>query len=144
MKFTKFPYEKLNARQKESHNYQKLSAILALYGFSTIRITDDWYGADFLATHASGGTVLKVQLKPRLYFSKAYKGKKLWLCFPVPNGAYLIPHDKALRIVLRERRCLSSSKSWKERNAYSMNSVPKWLKPKMKRYFMSAEGIFRL
>ncbi|SVD57416.1 uncharacterized protein METZ01_LOCUS410270, partial [marine metagenome] len=50
-KFEKINYRKLNARQKENYNYQKISSILAEYGFSTIRLSDDWQSADFIAQH---------------------------------------------------------------------------------------------
>lgn len=74
--FQKIAYESLNARQKESYNFQKVSAALADYGFITIKLSDDWHGADFIAQHLSGET-LKVQLKGRLSFYKKYQGKDL-------------------------------------------------------------------
>lgn len=73
--FERVTYESLNARQKESYNFQKISAVLAEFGFVTIRLSDDWKGADFLAQHNEGGT-LKVQLKSRLTFQKKYQGNK--------------------------------------------------------------------
>ncbi|MGQ5515342.1 hypothetical protein [Halococcus saccharolyticus] len=45
-------YEELSGTQKENYNYQKICAVLADYGFSTIRLTDDWKGADFIAQRA--------------------------------------------------------------------------------------------
>jgi hypothetical protein len=42
-------YSRLNARQKENFNFQKVSAILADYGFVTLWLSDDWQGADFIA-----------------------------------------------------------------------------------------------
>ena len=42
-------YSSLNPRQKENYNYQKLSALLADYGFVTMRLSDDWQGADMIA-----------------------------------------------------------------------------------------------
>ena len=52
--FKKILYSKLNARQQENYNYQKASAILADYGFNTLRLSDDWQGADFIAIHING------------------------------------------------------------------------------------------
>jgi hypothetical protein len=43
-------YASLNPRQKENYNYQKLSALLADYGFVTMRLSDDWRGADMIAS----------------------------------------------------------------------------------------------
>jgi len=47
LKIAKIDYRKLNSRQKENYNFQKVSGILADYGFATIRLSDDWNGADF-------------------------------------------------------------------------------------------------
>ena len=44
-------YDSLNAKQQEAYNFQKVSAVLADYGFNCIKLTDDWNGADFLACH---------------------------------------------------------------------------------------------
>lgn len=138
MKFVRFPYSRLNGRQKENANFQKVSAVLAEYGFSTIRLSDDWLGADFLALHADGRNILRVQLKPRLYFRKEYMKKNLWLCFAEDGGAYLFPHDRVLSIVLKSKRCMHGTVSWNQRRGYSMKQVPQWLKPKIARYFLSS------
>jgi hypothetical protein len=70
-------YSQLNARQKENFNFLKVSAVLADYGYMTMRLNDDWQGADFIAQHIDGGTFLKVQLKSRLAFGTKYQGKDL-------------------------------------------------------------------
>ena len=72
MKLVKTSYAELNGRQKENFNFQKISAVLAEYGFVTFRLSDDWQGADFIALHISG-EVLRVQLKSRLTFSQKYR-----------------------------------------------------------------------
>lgn len=54
MKLRRISYNALNARQKENFNFQKVSAVLADYGFVTLRLCDDWQGADFLAQHIDG------------------------------------------------------------------------------------------
>jgi hypothetical protein len=43
--FKRVAYRSLNSRQKEAFNFQKVSAVLADYGFTTIRLTSDWRGA---------------------------------------------------------------------------------------------------
>lgn len=55
----KVVYKTLNARQKESYNYQKISGVLADYGYTTYRMHDDYHGSDFHAVHIQGH-VLKV------------------------------------------------------------------------------------
>ena len=70
-RFSVVRYEDLNSRQQEIFNFQKVSGVLADYGFATLRLTDDWNGADFLAVHVDGKTFLRVQLKGRLTFEKS-------------------------------------------------------------------------
>ncbi len=60
MKLEKIEYENLNAKVQEMYNFQKVSAKLADYGFTTMWLNNDWKGADFLAVHADGNTFLKV------------------------------------------------------------------------------------
>jgi len=122
MKFRKIEFRKLNARQKENFNFQKVAAILADYGFVSMRISDDWQGADFIAQHVSGKP-LRVQLKGRLAFDKRYRRKKLYLAFPDRGVGYLAPHDKLLDKVLRTTT-IGSTASWKKRGGYSFVRVP--------------------
>lgn len=41
-------------RLPEAYNFQKVSGVLADFSFATIRLTDDWQGADFIAQHIDG------------------------------------------------------------------------------------------
>jgi hypothetical protein len=93
---------RLTSRQKEAYHFQKISAVLADYGFQTIRLTDDWCGADFIAQHLDG-SFLKVQLKGRLTVNKKYEGKDLWICFPNQDTWYIYPHDKILDLLLKKK-----------------------------------------
>lgn len=120
-KFEKIAYEVLNSRQQENYNYQKISAVLADYGFVTIKLSDDWNGADFIAQHISGETLL-VQLKGRLAFDKKYLGKNLWICFRDANGWYLYPHDELLKRILAESN-VSNTVSWSDRGIYNYPSL---------------------
>lgn len=91
----KIKYSQLNARQKEDYNFLKISAVLADYGFMSLRVNDDWQGADFIAIHIHGASILRVQLKGRLTVEKKYKGKDIWIAFPDKGdkreGWYLLP-----------------------------------------------------
>jgi hypothetical protein len=60
-------YGSLKPRQQENYNYQKLSALLADYGFVTMRLSDDWKGADMIAQHIDGDTFLKFSLRVVLH-----------------------------------------------------------------------------
>jgi hypothetical protein len=123
MKLTRVSYRSLNAKQKEIYNFQKISAVLADYGFTTIKLSDDWNAADFLALHLSGQT-LKVQLKGRLTFDAKYRGKDLWVCFPYQDSWYLYPHDELLEIILAETK-IGDSASWRVNGNYSVGHLGK-------------------
>jgi hypothetical protein len=117
-KFQRVKYADLNARQQEQYNFQRISAVLADYGFRTINLGDDWRGADFLAYHIDGDTFFKVQLKGRLSFDKKYEGKDLWICFRDGDRYYLYPHDECLKVILRETN-VRKTRSWSKAGIYN-------------------------
>src|SRR5258706_131411 len=120
----------LNSRQIENYNFAKLSAILADYGFNTMRLSADWNGADFIAQHVACPTLL-VQLKGRFGFWPKYIGKSIHIAFPGSNGDwYLYPHDDLLKPVLAR---IEGTRSWKGETSgepgYSWPGIPAWAKP---------------
>jgi hypothetical protein len=132
LQLTRISYGDLDARQKETYNFQKVSAVLAEYGYKTIRLSEDWLGADFIAYHISGN-FLKVQLKSRLRLDNKYFGKEIWICFPRHDTWYLYPHDAALRFAIRnavwtEGEWFSADGRPLEGAAYDWPNPPKlWL-----------------
>lgn len=120
MKLQKVKYEELTAKQKEIFNFQKVAAQLADYGFNCIKLDDDWQGADFLAYQKDGDQTLKVQLKSRLSIYRKYQGKDLWMCFPLRESWYLIPHDRLVEIVGERTGWLDTS-SWQSSGYSSAN-----------------------
>ena len=126
-------YSALNARQKENFNYQKVSAILADYGFVTMRLSDDWQGADFIAMHIDGNTVLRVQLKGRLDFNKKYVGKDLYVAFSEDNRWYLFPHDEVLEMALAQTG-ISTTKSWEEKGNYNFPAMTSGMRQLLSAY----------
>ena len=133
MKLNLIAYSDLNARQKENFNFQKISAVLADYGFVTQRLSDDWNGADFIALHADGNTVLRVQLKSRLSFNKKYQGKTLYIAFAEAEEWYLYPHDELLDHVLADTS-IAETESWKVRGGYSFPRIPNGLRKLLEGY----------
>ena len=128
LKLTRIRYQDLNARQKESYNFQKVSAVLADFGFVTLRLSDDWQNADFIAQHIDGETFLKVQLKSRLTFDRKYLGKNLYVAFPDKGTWYLYQHDPLLKVALRKTN-VGSSTDWQRKGLYHF---PRLSKPVMR------------
>ena len=52
---------------------------MADYGYNSLRLNDDWQGADFIAVN--GDNMLKVQLKGRFTVDKKYIGKSILIAF---------------------------------------------------------------
>lgn len=125
-------------RQQEGFNFQKVSAVLADYGFTTIRLSSDWSGADFIAQHSDGLTFLKVQLKGRCAFAEKYRGKDLHICFPNDGDWYIYPHDELLKRVLAETE-IGDTASWRERGGYSFPTLSKKLRELLQPYRLVAE-----
>lgn len=118
----KIDYEKdLNGLQQEAYNFQKISAVLAEFGYITIPLSNDWNGADFLAQDREGKTFLKVQLKSRLTFDKKYFGKNLYICFRDGFGDhstwYMYDHDELLGQLIAEGQ-IENTKTWELNKPY--------------------------
>lgn len=119
-----------NSRQKESYNFQKVSAILADYGYTTMKLSDDWNGADFICQHWESGDFYKVQLKGPMTFCQKYIGKQIYLAFRANGNWYLADHDK-LMMEIRDVSTYHTSPSWLEiKMEYSFKDTlaPKYLK----------------
>jgi len=139
MQFHKIIYKKLNSRQKEIHNFQKVSGLLADYGFNCIKLADDWQGADFLAYHKDGVDTLKVQLKARLTIAKKYIGKDLYIAFPLSGNWYLIEHDALIDVISKYTNWLNTP-SWIQNGAYHTAKPSKLLMHNLASYKLFAEN----
>lgn len=131
--FNRIEYRKLNSRQKENFNFQKVAAELADYGFNCMWLNDDWQGADFIACHVDGNTFLKVQLKGRLTLEKKYNDKDIYVAFNQDEQWYIYPHDQ-LQSELLEMGFMLGSKSWEGNGGYSWPNIPKSLAKHMSQY----------
>lgn len=122
LKLIKIKYEALNARQKEQYNFQKISAVLADYGYGTIKLSDDWQGADFIAQSMNGESFLKVQLKGRFTIDQKYADKDLHIAFPLKDAWYVFPHDEIVK-ALNDRKIYTETDSWLENKNYSVSEI---------------------
>lgn len=139
-KFERVEYSKLKSRQKETFNFQKVSGLLAEYGYATLHLNDDWNGADFLAVHINGKNTLKVQLKGRLTFRKNYRKQDLWVCFRDNGMVFLYPHDLLLEHALKKTN-IANTESWqKDNGGYSFPSLPKSLSVELQKFCLGQES----
>jgi hypothetical protein len=114
------------------YNFQKVSAKLADYGFTTIWLNNDWQGSDFIGVHANAVTDIKVQLKGRLSFSKMYIGKNIYMCLISEDGIYLYPHDE----VLNQLEHHISDKKYIKTGSWSTPRLTKQNKQLLEPYFL--------
>lgn len=127
--FTKGKYKKLNAKQQENFNFHKIAGILADYGFNSIRLYDDWKGADFLAYHNDEDSTLRIQLKGRWTIEKKYVGKEIYIAFPNGDDWYLYPHDELIDYFKREEKhTVLETPSWKNDKKYGSPSISNTMK----------------
>ncbi len=129
----KISYSELNSKQKEIYNFQKLSGLLADYGFNCIKLADDWQSADFLAYHIDGTTTYRVQLKGRITIDRKYEDKNLHMAFPIKDVWYMIPHDTLVRLVGKHCNWLKTD-SWFTKGTYSSISANPSLLKSMSNY----------
>lgn len=102
--FTKIDYNQLNSKQKENYNYHKVASALADYGYDSMRLNNDWQGADFIAVN--GDNMIKVQLKGRFTLDKKYIGKDIYVAF-IENNIVKIYIESL--VILRWRSSLCTS-----------------------------------
>lgn len=126
MSFVRVTYADLNSRQQENYNFQKVAARLADYGFNSIRLTDDWQGADFIAIHIDGETFLKVQLKGRLGIDRKYRGKGLHIAFMYGEELYLYDHDALVAFMEINNKIGADSVTWHQDGVRSWRIPPAW------------------
>jgi hypothetical protein len=124
--FERVTYSDLNSRQKENYNFHKIAARLADYGFNSLRLTDDWQGADFIACHIDGETFLKVQLKGRLVIDRKYQGKNIHVAFLNGNDVYLYPHDRLVTYMEENDLIGAESVTWHEKGFRHWPKPPVW------------------
>ena len=124
--FNIIPYSSLNAKQQENYNFHKVASRLADYGFNSLRLTDDWQGADFIACHIDGETFLKVQLKGRLVVARKYLGKGIFIAFIHGDSMFLYDHDRLADHLEHSNLIGADSKGWHEKGSRSWPTPPSW------------------
>ena len=66
MKFNQVEYSELNGRQKEVHNLHHIAARLAVYGYASYPIRDDWNGGDMIAHHGQSRLFQRLQSRVKV------------------------------------------------------------------------------
>jgi hypothetical protein len=118
--FTKIKYSQLNSKQKENYNFHKVASALADYGYDSMRLNNDWQGADFIAV--KNDEMLKVQLKGRFTVDKKYIDKEIYIAFIENNIVKIYEHDEAVEILPDN---IKNSDSWNIHGSYSWGKTPK-------------------
>ena len=118
--FTKIDYNQLNSKQKENYNFHKVASALADYGYDSMRLNNDWQGADFIAV--KDDEMLKVQLKGRFTIDKKYIDKAIYIAFIEDNIVKIYDHDEVVRMLPDNIR---QSDSWHKNGGYSWGKTPK-------------------
>jgi hypothetical protein len=116
----KIKYTELNSKQKENYNFHKVASALADYGFNSLRLNDDWQGADFIAIN--GDAMMKIQLKGRFTVDKKYINKEIYIAFIENDVVKLYRHDDAVAVLSDN---IKNSSSWSEFGGYSWGKTPK-------------------
>lgn len=116
----KIKYTELNSKQKENYNFHKVASALADYGFNSLRLNDDWQGADFIAIN--GDDMMKIQLKGRFTVDKKYINKEIYIAFIENDVVKLYRHDDAVDALSDN---IKDSSSWSEFGGYSWGKTPK-------------------
>ena len=117
---TKVSYKDLNSKQKENYNYHKVASALAEYGYDSMRLSNDWEGADFISV--KGDDMIKVQLKGRFTIDKKYIAKDIHIAFIEDDVIKMYKHDEAVDIVPEN---VSNSSSWVNKGLYHWGKTPK-------------------
>jgi hypothetical protein len=118
--FTKIDYNQLNSKQKENYNFHKVASALADYGYDSMRLNNDWQGADFIAV--KNDEMLKVQLKGRFTVDKKYIDKEIYIAFIENNVVKMYDHDEAVNMLTDN---IKQSDSWNKHGSYSWGKTPK-------------------
>ena len=133
--FKKIRYSLLNAKQKENYNFQKVSAVLADYGYTCIKLSDDWNGADFLATHSTKKEILRIQLKARFTIDKKYSNKNIYVACPFNDNWFIYPHDEVVSFC-KKKKIYTQTPSWIDNGLYSLVKPNKLITDAFKDYIL--------
>ena len=130
-------YADLNAPQRERFNAAKLAAALADFGYHTIRLSDDWGGADVIAIHVSGTSDVRIQIKGRLTLARKYQGKGLFIAFFDKGAGWIVyPHDQLLQLIEPK---IAHTVSWAEHGLYTWPSLPEWAGPLLREFRLEGD-----
>ena len=113
-------YNKLNSKQKENYNFHKVASALADYGYDSMRLNNDWEGADFIAV--KNDEMLKIQLKGRFTVDEKYIDKSILIAFIENDIVKIYDHDEAVNMLPDN---ILDCSSWSEKGGYSWGQTPK-------------------
>lgn len=124
---------RMGTKALEIYNFQKLAALLADYGLESMRLVNDWKGADFIAYNANTNTTLSIQLKSTgISVCKKYENKDLYIAFTGNEGEwYLIDYDELETLVPRS---WFESETWQSKGSYYSRTISRKMQEKLRPY----------
>jgi len=131
MNRSKIDYRKLNPRAQENFLYAKLASQLADYGYTSLRLSDDYNGADLIALR-EGEAALHIQLKGRITIKPEYMNKGLYIAFPIDGEFYVLPHDELVDIC--DERGYLKTRAWLDQGKWHVGNPPKAMIERLQDY----------
>lgn len=130
-------YKSLGHNQKKIFNIQKISSVLADYGFEITRCDYKSDGFDFIAQHFHNSTAYKAVMRTRLRFEKRYSNKGLHLCFQYHNIWYMYDHDELFDKVI-QTGIIKDTDSWEVVGNYNFPKISPALLETLEKYKLSS------
>jgi hypothetical protein len=88
-------------------------------------------GVDFILYREKDRKLRKVQLKSRWTIDRRYKGRDIWIAFPIDDHWYLMPHDEMLKSA---NASVTKSTSWTDKGSYHQGRPSAAMKVKCAQY----------
>lgn len=105
-----------DSQTREAINRNTVTSLAMEQGFNVFLPIYDG-GIDFILYRESDSELRKVQLKSRWTIDQKYRGRDIWMAFPMENEWYLVPHDRLVASAVVKGT--TKTKSWTQDGAYS-------------------------
>lgn len=122
MRFERIDLSQMSPSEVRKYNYNKVTAALSDYGFSTELLPEGQFVWDFVATQEHTGKKIKVLIRPQMTLEKKFLGKDIYICFLEGSNWYIYPHDQHYEHV-RITSNLMDTSSWKKEGTFTVSKL---------------------